>query len=107
MHPPLKAKRTGDAAPPIIVAAVGLAILSLVPIDAYEKPYTYLGYSRRSILLINDPAIARDILTDPLDIFPKNDLMVGALEPLVGDSIFVSSGERWRRQRAMIDPIAH
>ncbi len=79
-------------------------LLSLVPVDAYEKPYTYLGYSRRSILLINDPAIAREVLTDPLEIFPKNDLMVGALEPLVGDSIFVSSGERWRRQREMIDP---
>jgi cytochrome P450 len=79
-------------------------LLSLVPIDAYEKPYTWLGYSRRSILLVNDPSIARDILTDPLEIFPKNDLMVGALEPLVGDSIFVSSGERWRRQREMIDP---
>ena len=79
-------------------------LLSLVPIDAYRKPYTYLGYSRRSILLVNDPEIARDILTDPLEIFPKNDLMVGALAPLVGDSIFVSSGERWRRQRAMIDP---
>lgn len=79
-------------------------LLSLVPIDAYEKPYTWLGYSRRSILLVNDPSIARDILTDPLEIFPKNDLMVGALEPLVGDSIFVSSGERWRRQRQMIDP---
>ena len=79
-------------------------LLSLVPVDAYVKPYTYLGYSRRSILLVNDPAIARDILTDPLEVFPKNDLMVGALAPLVGDSIFVSSGERWRRQRAMIDP---
>lgn len=79
-------------------------LLSLVPIDAYRKPYTYLGYSRRSILLVNDPEIAREILTDPLEIFPKNDLMVGALAPLVGDSIFVSSGERWRRQRAMIDP---
>ena len=79
-------------------------LLSLVPIAAYQKPYTYLGYSRRSILLINDPDIAREILTDPLDIFPKNDLMKGALEPLVGDSIFVSSGDTWRRQRAMIDP---
>ena len=79
-------------------------LLSLVPIDGYRKPYTYLGYSRRSILLINDPDIARETLTDPLGIFPKNDLMVGALAPLVGDSIFVSSGETWRRQRAMIDP---
>jgi cytochrome P450 len=79
-------------------------LLNLVPIDAYRKPMTYLGYSRRSILLVNDPTMDREILTDPLEIFPKNDLMVGALEPLVGDSIFVSSGERWRRQRAMIDP---
>ncbi|MEM7081570.1 MAG: cytochrome P450 [Pseudomonadota bacterium] len=79
-------------------------LLSLVPRDAYTKPLTHLGYSRRSILLVNSPKLARDILTDPLDIFPKNDLMVGALAPLVGDSIFVSSGERWKRQRAMIDP---
>lgn len=79
-------------------------LLNLVPIDAYRKPVTHLGYSRRSIVLINDPELAREVLTDPLEIFPKNDLMVGALEPLVGDSIFVSSGERWRRQRAMIDP---
>ena len=79
-------------------------LLSLVPRDAYAKPLTHLGYSRRSILLINDPAMARDVLTDPLQIFPKNDLMVGALAPLVGDSIFVSSGATWRRQREMIDP---
>ncbi len=79
-------------------------LLSLVPVAAYERPCTYLGHSRRSILLINDPQIAKDVLSDPLDIFPKNDLMVGALEPLVGDSIFVSSGPTWRRQRAMIDP---
>ncbi|MEM9335473.1 MAG: cytochrome P450 [Pseudomonadota bacterium] len=79
-------------------------LLSLVPAEAYRKPFTTLGYSRRSIQLINDPELARELATDPLDIFPKNDLMVGALQPLVGDSIFVSSGERWRRQRAMIDP---
>jgi len=79
-------------------------LLSLVPIDAYRKPATWLGYSRRSILLINDPVEAKNILSDPLECYPKNDLMVGALAPLVGDSIFVSSGERWRKQRAMIDP---
>lgn len=79
-------------------------LLSLVPAEAYEKPLTHLGYSRRSILLINDPTLARGVLTDPLEIFPKNDLMVGALAPLVGDSIFVSSGAQWRRQRQMIDP---
>ncbi|MEN1727668.1 MAG: cytochrome P450 [Pseudomonadota bacterium] len=79
-------------------------LLSLVPKAAYRERITPLGYSRRSIVLINDPQCIRDVMTDPLEIFPKNDLFVGALEPLVGDSIFVSSGKTWRRQRRMIDP---
>ena len=79
-------------------------LLSLVPADAYSKPLTWLGYSRRSILLINDTDLCREVLQDKQGIFPKNDLMVGALEGLVGDSLFVSSGSTWRRQRQMIDP---
>ena len=79
-------------------------LLSLLPAAAYRSPVTHLGYSRRSILLVNEPELVRGVMTDPTGIYPKNDLMVGALEPLVGDSIFVSSGKRWRRQRDMIDP---
>ncbi len=79
-------------------------LLSLLPAAAYREPVTPLGYSRRSIVLINEPELVRGVMTDPSGIYPKNDLMVGALEPLVGESIFVSSGEQWRRQRAMIDP---
>ncbi len=79
-------------------------LLSLLPAAAYRKPVTPLGYSRRSIWLINQPELIRDVMTDPSGIYPKNDLMVGALEPLVGESIFVCSGAQWKRQRAMIDP---
>jgi len=79
-------------------------LLSLLPAAAYRFPVGHLGWSRRTTLLVNDPMLVRDVLTDPADIFPKNDLMVGALEPLVGDSIFVTSGDTWRRQRRMIDP---
>ena len=79
-------------------------LLSLLPAAAYRVPAGYLGFSRRSILIVNAPELTRPIMTDALGIYPKNDLMVGALEPLVGDSIFVSSGERWRSQRQMIDP---
>ena len=43
-------------------------------------------------------------MTDAIDIFPKNDLMKGALQPLVGDSLFVSDGETWKRQRRMVEP---
>ena len=79
-------------------------LLSLLPAKAYRVETGWLGYSRRSILIVNAPELLRDVLTDPTGIYPKNDLMVGALEPLVSNSIFVSSGSIWKRQRQMIDP---
>jgi cytochrome P450 len=79
-------------------------LLSLLPAEAYRMPIGPLGYSRRSTIIVNRPDLVREVLTDPSGILPKSDLMVHALEPLIGDSIFVSSGATWRRQRGMIDP---
>ena len=79
-------------------------LIGLMPATAYQDDMGPLGYSRRSIMIVNDPVLTKPILADPGDIYPKNDLMVGALAPLVGNSMFVSSGDTWRRQRAMIDP---
>jgi cytochrome P450 len=79
-------------------------LLSLLPAAAYTMDVGPLGYSRRQILIVNDPQLVRPILADPRDVFPKNDLMVDALAPLVGDSMFVSSGDVWRQQRRMVDP---
>ena len=78
-------------------------LLSLMPADAYRVMLSEVGRTRRKIVLVNDPVLVRQLLTERVERFPKNDLMVGALEPLVGDSVFVSSGGKWRRQRRMID----
>jgi cytochrome P450 len=74
-------------------------LLSLLPANAYRMEIGPLGYSRRSILIVNRPDQVRRVLSDPEGIFPKSDLMVEALAPLIGDSLFVSSGDTWRRQR--------
>ncbi len=79
-------------------------LLELLPAAAYRFPVGNLGYSRRSTVLFNEPSLVRQILKDPDGVFPKSDLMVNALEPLIGESIFVTDGDKWRRQRAMIDP---
>lgn len=79
-------------------------LLELLPAAAYRFDVGNLGYSRRSTVLFNEPSLVRQILRDADGVFPKSDLMVNALEPLIGESIFVTDGEKWRRQRAMIDP---
>ncbi|MEM8772473.1 MAG: cytochrome P450 [Pseudomonadota bacterium] len=96
-------------APPIasLIRTIKLGdgdLLSLLPAAAYQAEACELGYSRRSIKLFNAPPLVKEILSDDGTLFPKSDLMVGALEALIGDSIFVSDGAKWRRQRAMIEP---
>jgi cytochrome P450 len=79
-------------------------LLSLIPDLAYEERLLPLGITRRGILYVNDPQLVAQVLTDPSGIFPKNDLMVDAVAPLIGNAMFVSSGATWRRQRRMIEP---
>ena len=79
-------------------------LLGLLPAAAYHFDIGHLGSSRRGTVLFNDPVAVKEIMRDEKGIFPKSDLMVGALDPLIGESMFVTDGPKWRRQRAMIDP---
>lgn len=79
-------------------------LLSLVPAKAYRQPLCTLGQTRRSIVMVSDPVLVRRIMTEDMHRYPKSDLMQEALRPLVGDSIFVSGGAVWERQRRMINP---
>ncbi|MEM7568862.1 MAG: cytochrome P450 [Pseudomonadota bacterium] len=79
-------------------------LLGLLPREVYSAAQMNIGYSRRQIHIVNDPQLVRELMTSRADAFPKSDLMVGALAPLVGNSLFVSHGDIWRRQRRMIDP---
>ena len=54
--------------------------------------------------LINDPALLKEVLHDSPDAFPKSDRVGAGLRPLLGDSVFLTNGEVWKRQRRIIDP---
>ena len=79
-------------------------LLELLPAEAYHFEVGHLGRSRRGTVLFNRPSAVKEIMRDEHGVFPKSDLMVGALDPLIGESMFVTDGPKWRRQRAMIDP---
>ena len=54
--------------------------------------------------LCNDPALVARVLKErPMD-FPKSDRVREGLAPLLRDSVFLTNGETWLRQRRIIDP---
>ncbi len=79
-------------------------LLSVLPDEAYRVDVAPVGFSRRGILWVNDPTWVRHVLVTEVARFPKNDLFVSALEPLIGDGVFISGGQTWQRQRRMIEP---
>lgn len=63
----------------------------------YRLPF-YKSY------FINDPALVDHVLNKDPNNFPKSEIIKGALYSLLGDSVFVTNGEVWERQRRIIDP---
>jgi cytochrome P450 len=54
--------------------------------------------------LCNDPELVRQVLKERPDDFPKSDRIGAGLRPLLGNSVFLTNGETWKRQRRIIDP---
>lgn len=54
--------------------------------------------------LVNQPELVKIVLKERPDDFPKSDRVGEGLRPLLGNSVFLTNGETWRRQRRIIDP---
>ncbi|MFN3722228.1 MAG: cytochrome P450 [Paracoccaceae bacterium] len=54
--------------------------------------------------MCNDPHLIELVLKSRPDDFPKSNRIREGLNPLLGNSVFVTNGEVWKRQRRIIDP---
>lgn len=54
--------------------------------------------------LANDPKLISLVLRERPDDFPKSDRIGAGLRPLLGQSVFLTNGETWKRQRRIVDP---
>ncbi|WP_397543183.1 cytochrome P450 [Roseovarius salis] len=54
--------------------------------------------------LCNQPSLVDLVLKDRPDDFPKSNRIREGLRPLLGNSVFVTNGATWKRQRRIIDP---
>ncbi|ASM72243.1 pentalenene oxygenase [Pseudosulfitobacter pseudonitzschiae] len=54
--------------------------------------------------LLNQPDLVDLVLKERPDDFPKSNRISEGLRPLLGNSVFLTNGEIWKRQRRIIDP---
>lgn len=54
--------------------------------------------------MVNDPKLLDVVLKKRPDDFPKSGRVSEGLRPLLGESVFLTNGETWKRQRRIIDP---
>ena len=55
-------------------------------------------------VMINQPELVKTVLKDRPKDFPKSDSIGEGLRPLLGQSVFLTNGDIWERQRRIIDP---
>jgi cytochrome P450 len=60
-------------------------------------------FGKKRFLLV-DPPLVRRVLQDPEKIYPKSEIIWRMLALVIGNSIFVSNGEVWARQRKLLEP---
>lgn len=54
--------------------------------------------------MVNDPALINLLLKERPADFPKSGRVGEGLKPLLGNSVFLTNGDDWARQRRIIDP---
>lgn len=97
--------------------APGALRLALMARRSLISPWTVESYAardfaypllRRQVCVFNDPASIKAVFVTHADKFErKGAMMRRALSPLLGDGLFVSDGETWRRRRPLVADIAH
>ena len=82
-------------------------ILDIWPKEVFTDRILHYRVLLREIFIINDPAAVEYVMVKKVENFPKSDVSRRMLKPLIGDSMFITHGEHWKRQRRFATPAFH
>ncbi len=103
-HPPKPPARAGRVSLRQYARLFRDDILSAQPAHLYRAWMAEFRTPFFRSYLCNDPKLVALVLKQRPEDFPKSDRIREGLAPLLGNSVFVTNGEVWKRQRRIIDP---
>uniref|UniRef100_UPI003BADA4FD cytochrome P450 n=1 Tax=Stappia sp. TaxID=1870903 RepID=UPI003BADA4FD len=99
-----------DKLPPVwkLIGLARRSFLSVWTKDSFWKPWLRVRLLRKQIFVCNSPETVQEAFQRKNASFErKSAQMRHALEPLLGDGLFISDGETWRARRDIVAPIIH
>jgi cytochrome P450 len=82
-------------------------LIAVWPDEAFAAPFLAQRFLFRWLFVANSPEAVRHVMVTNGANYFKSRQMQRALEPLVGNGVFISNGETWRQQRRMATPAFH
>lgn len=83
-------------------------LLEIWPATSYRSGIDSFRILRRQIVFVNSPEHIRYVVVTRHDNFErKSPQMRRALEALLGDGLFISDGETWKKRRPLVADIVH
>ncbi len=79
-------------------------LISAWPREAYVGELLKRRFLGRWLVVANSPASVRHVMVDNAENYRKSDSTRKALASIIGDGMFISHGELWRRQRRLAAP---
>ncbi len=93
---------------PKVIFMMAQDLLRPFEINAFSRSLTVRRVLGRDIFIFNSPELVREaMLVRHEALQRKTPQMRTALEPLIGDGLFVSDGPVWKERRTLIQPIVH
>src|SRR5579859_3472781 len=68
---------------------------------------TQFNFGPFPLIVVNNPDLSHDILVTNADKYSKPNFTKRLMEPIIGNGIFLSDGEFWKRQRKLVQPAFH
>lgn len=104
--PPFPYRHTVDISPFKALKYAQTDLLSIWDEDSFEVEFMHRKILKQNVFIANSPDTVRYVLVENKDNYErKSPQMRRALEPLLGDGLFISDGETWASRRKIQTPL--
>jgi cytochrome P450 len=106
--PPFPPRLEQDLSPLSLIRNARKNLLSIWPASAFEMQFFGGRILLQHIFVCNSPDTVQAVFVDRAANYHSKSLQQRhALEPLIGDGLFISDGAIWRERRDMVAPVTH